>query len=102
MSIVKYRLKEVAADLGITPKEVSEILSRFFEKPKSNTQVLTGEELNVVFDCVTRAPGQSRPRRQSPRVPPLLRRRPRASPPPNLRSPNASGSAGSWTPPPSR
>ena len=33
MSFVKYRLKEVAADLGITPKEVAEILARFFEKP---------------------------------------------------------------------
>ena len=53
MSFVKYRLKEVAADLGITPKEVAEILARFFEKPKSNTQILTDEELNVVFDCVT-------------------------------------------------
>ena len=53
MSFVKYRLKEVAADLGITPKEVGEILARFFEKPKSNTQILTDEELNVVFDCVT-------------------------------------------------
>ena len=53
MSMVKYRLKEVASDLGITPKEVAEIISRFFEKPKSNTQILTDEELNVVFDCVT-------------------------------------------------
>ena len=55
MSMVKYRLKEVASDLGITPKEVTEIISRFFEKPKSNTQVLTDQELNVVFDCVTQA-----------------------------------------------
>ncbi len=53
MSIVKVRLKEVAADLGFTPKEVSEILSKFFEKPKSNTQVLTDEELNVLLDYVT-------------------------------------------------
>ncbi len=55
MSFVKYRLKEVAADLGIPPREVTEIISKFFEKPKSNTQVLTDEELNVVFDCVTQA-----------------------------------------------
>ena len=55
MSMVKYRLKEVASDLGIAPKEVAEIISRFFEKPKSNTQILTDEELNVVFDCVTQA-----------------------------------------------
>ena len=55
MSMVKYRLKEVASDLGITPKEVAEIISRFFEKPKSNSQILTDEELNVVFDCVTQS-----------------------------------------------
>ena len=53
MSMVKYRLKEVASDLGLTPKEIGEIIGRFFDKPKSNTQVLTDEELNVVFDCVT-------------------------------------------------
>ena len=53
MSIVKVRLKEVAADLGMSPKEVSDALSKFFEKPKSNTQVLTDEELNVLLDYVT-------------------------------------------------
>ena len=54
MSFVKYRLKEVASDLGITPKEVSEIISKFFEKPKSNTQVLTDEELmlNSMLDRI--------------------------------------------------
>ncbi len=53
--VVKYRLREVASDFGVTPKEISEILGKYFEKPKSTTQVLTEEELNVVFDCVTRA-----------------------------------------------
>ena len=53
MSFVKYRLREVAADFGVTPKEVAEIISKYFEKPKSNTQVLTDEELNVVFDVMT-------------------------------------------------
>ena len=53
MSLVKYRLKEVAADFGVAPKEISEIVGKFFEKPKSNTQVLTDEELNVVFDYMT-------------------------------------------------
>jgi len=53
MSLVKYRLKEVAADFGVTPKEISQIMEKFFEKPKSNTQVLTEEELNVVFDYIT-------------------------------------------------
>ena len=53
MSLVKYRIREVAADFGVAPKEIVEIISKFFEKPKSNTQILTEEELNVVFDYMT-------------------------------------------------
>ena len=51
--VVKYKLKDVAADFGVAPKEIADILTAFFEKPKSNTQVLTEEELNVVFDRMT-------------------------------------------------
>ena len=53
MSLVKYRLREVAADFGVAPKEIAEIISKFYEKPKSNTQVLSDDELNVVFDYMT-------------------------------------------------
>ena len=53
MSLVKYRLKEVATDFGVAPKEIAQIVEKFFEKPKSNTQVLTEEELNVLFDYIT-------------------------------------------------
>ena len=53
MSLVKYRLKEVAADFGVAPKEIAEIVGKFSEKPKSMTQVLTDEELNCVFDYMT-------------------------------------------------
>ena len=53
MSLVKYRLKDVASDFGMTTKEITEIISKFFEKPKSNTQVLEEEELNVLFDYIT-------------------------------------------------
>ena len=53
MSFVKYRVKEVASDFGVTPKEISEIIGKFGEKPKSYTQVLTDPELNVVFDYMT-------------------------------------------------
>ena len=49
MSLVKYRLKEVAQDFGVAPKEISEIVAKFTEKPKSNTQVLTDVELNCVL-----------------------------------------------------
>ena len=53
MSLMKYRLRDVATDFGVAPKEIAEIISKYFEKPKSNTQVLTEEELNVVFDRIT-------------------------------------------------
>ena len=53
MSLVKYRLKEVATDFGVTPKDIAEIIGKFYDKPKSNSQVLTDDELNVVFDVMT-------------------------------------------------
>ncbi len=54
MSIVKIKLKDVAADFGMAPKEIVEIVAKYSERPKSNTQVLTDEELNAVFDHVTK------------------------------------------------
>ena len=53
MSIMKYRLKEVATDFGVAPKQIAQIMEQFFEKPKSNTQVLSEDELNVIFDYIT-------------------------------------------------
>ena len=53
MSLVKYRVKEVAADFGMTTKEISEIVGKYFEKPRSNAQVLTEEQLNALFDHIT-------------------------------------------------
>ena len=53
MSLVKYRIKEVAADFGVAPKEISQIVEKYSEKPKSPSQILTEEELNVVFDYMT-------------------------------------------------
>ncbi len=53
MSAIKYRVKEVAADFSVAAKEISEILGKFGEKPKSTSQVLTDEELNLVFDYMT-------------------------------------------------
>ena len=53
MSFVKVRLKELAADFGVATKEISEIIGKFGEKPKSNSQVLTDTELNQVFEVMT-------------------------------------------------
>ena len=52
-SFVKYRVKEVAADFGMTSKEISAILEKYFVKPKSPAQVLEEEQLNVIFDFLT-------------------------------------------------
>ena len=54
MGFVKYRLKEVATDFGKTPKEIADIISKYYDRPKSNQQVLTDAELNAVFDHMTK------------------------------------------------
>ena len=53
MSLVKYRIKEVAADFGMAPKDIAAIVEKYFEKPKSTAQVLEEEQLNVIFDSLT-------------------------------------------------
>ena len=52
-SFVKYRIKEVAADLGVTTKEINAIVEQYFEKPKSTAQILTEDQLNLIFDLMT-------------------------------------------------
>ena len=51
--MVKYKIKDVAADFGMQSKEIMQIVEKFFEKPKSNSQVLEDEQLNVLFDYIT-------------------------------------------------
>ena len=52
--MIKYKLREVASDLGVTGKEVIEVLSKYVGGvPKKQTTVLTDEELNIVFDYFT-------------------------------------------------
>ncbi len=51
--IVKYKLSEVAKDLGMSNKEISDILKEYAAAPKSNSQVLSEKELNIVFDVVS-------------------------------------------------
>ncbi len=53
MSLVKYRIKEVAADLGMQTKEIAAIVEQYFEKPKSTAQVLEENQLNLIFDLLT-------------------------------------------------
>ena len=54
MSFIKYRVKDAATDFGMAPKEISEIVGKYYDKPKSYTQVLNTDELNALFDHITR------------------------------------------------
>ena len=52
--MIKYKLREVANDLGVTAKEVIEVLSKYVGGvPKKQVTILTDEELNIVFDYFT-------------------------------------------------
>ena len=52
-SFVKYKIKDVATDLGVSPKEISAIVEKYFEKPRSTAQVLDDNQLNLIFDYMT-------------------------------------------------
>ncbi|MEE0265920.1 MAG: translation initiation factor IF-2, partial [Acutalibacteraceae bacterium] len=52
--MIKYKLREVATDLGVKNKDVIDVLSKYVGgEPKKQTSVLTEEELNIVFDYFT-------------------------------------------------
>lgn len=52
--MMKYRLREVAKDLGISNKDVIDILAKHYPEPKKYMTALTEAELDIVFDTVTR------------------------------------------------
>ena len=54
MSIeVKQKIKDVADDFAMPAKKLIEIVGKFYEKPKSSSQNLTEDQLNVIFDYIT-------------------------------------------------
>ena len=53
MSLVKYRIREVAKDLGMPPKAVMELFAQRFGPAKNHMQVLEENQLNVLFDVIT-------------------------------------------------
>ena len=52
-SLIKYRISEMAKDFGVPAKNITALVAEFFEKPKSAQQVLTEEQLNLLFDVMT-------------------------------------------------
>ncbi len=53
MSLVKYRIHEVAKDFGKQTKEINDIMTKYFAPPKNHMQVLEDHELAVIFDYLT-------------------------------------------------
>ena len=53
-SLVKYKIREVAKDFDMPAKAVVNMITEHFEAPKSSAQVLTDEQLNLVFDLITK------------------------------------------------
>ena len=49
----KYRVHEVAKDFGLSTKDITEILSKYATTPKNHMQVLTDEELSLIFEYLT-------------------------------------------------
>ena len=45
--MVKYRVHEVAKDLGVPSKDVIDLLAKHFKDPKKHMTALTEEELNL-------------------------------------------------------
>ena len=51
--MIKYKVKEVATDLGVTTKDVIKVVKDYCEADKKAMTALTEDELNVVFDYFT-------------------------------------------------
>ena len=51
--MIKYRVHEVAKDFKTTSKVITEILTKYAATPKNHMQVLTDNELNIIFDYLT-------------------------------------------------
>ena len=53
MSMIKYRVHEVAKDFNVTSKVISQILTDYIAPPKNHMQVLETNELDVIFEYLT-------------------------------------------------
>ena len=53
MSLIKYRIHEVAKDFGMPTKAMMELFEQYFGKHKNHLQVLEEHQLNLLFDVIT-------------------------------------------------
>ncbi|MGN1003995.1 MAG: translation initiation factor IF-2 N-terminal domain-containing protein, partial [Oscillospiraceae bacterium] len=53
LSLIKYRVHEVAKDFGVNSKVIAEILTKYATKPATHQKVLEDDELSIIFDYMT-------------------------------------------------
>ena len=99
MSMIKYRIHEVAKDFNVPSKVINQILTDYVAAPKNHMQVLENNELDVIFDYMTQHNQvgsleeifNAAPKAESPKAAPAPKaesgKRPRQSPPSLPRNP---------------
>ena len=50
----KYRVHEVAKDFGVDTKDITDVMAEYFTAPKNHMQVLENDELNLIFEYMTK------------------------------------------------
>ena len=53
LSLIKYRVHEVAKDFGVNSKVIAEILTKYATKPATHQKVLEDDELSIIFEYMT-------------------------------------------------
>lgn len=51
---IKYRVHEVAKDLGVPSKDVIDFLGKYYDEPRKHMTALTNDELNLIFEHYTK------------------------------------------------
>ena len=55
MATVKHKINEISKDFSLDSKKIIAIVGEITDEPKKSVSVLTGEELDYIFDKLTTA-----------------------------------------------
>lgn len=54
MVVIKYRVHEVAKDLGVPSKDIIDFLGKYYKEPRKHMTALSDDELNLIFEHYTK------------------------------------------------
>lgn len=52
--VIKYRVHEVAKDLGVPSKDIIDFLGKYYDEPRKHMTALSDDELNLIFEHYTK------------------------------------------------